>query len=57
VAIEFSCPHCHHVLRTGDDKAGLSAKCPACSEIIWVPLAGQVSPDTGTTDAGGYALS
>ena len=37
MAIEFSCPHCQHLLRTADDKAGLSAKCPACSEVIWVP--------------------
>jgi hypothetical protein len=35
--IEFSCPHCDHRLRTSDDKAGLSAKCPACGEMIWVP--------------------
>lgn len=40
MAIEFSCPKCQHQLRTGDDKAGLSAKCPACGEIIWVPYAG-----------------
>ena len=41
MAIEFSCPHCQHLLRTSDDKAGLSAKCPACSEIIWVPYSTQ----------------
>jgi hypothetical protein len=57
VAIEFSCPHCHHVLRTGDDKAGLSAKCPACNEIIWVPLAGQASAEPPPSEGGGYALS
>lgn len=45
MAIEFSCPHCQHQLRTGDDKAGLSAKCPACGEIIWVPYS------TGATAA------
>jgi hypothetical protein len=38
VPIEFNCPHCQHRLRTPDDKAGLSAKCPACGESIWVPL-------------------
>jgi phage FluMu protein Com len=53
VAIEFSCPHCHHVLRTGDDKAGLSAKCPACSEIIWVPLAGEATAAVTPPDEGG----
>ncbi len=37
MAIEFPCPHCDHLLRTADDKAGLSAKCPACGEAIWVP--------------------
>lgn len=53
MAIEFSCPHCHHVLRTGDDKAGLSAKCPACSEIIWVPLAGAAAAAVTPPDDGG----
>jgi TM2 domain-containing membrane protein YozV len=35
--MEFSCPHCLHVLRTPDAKAGLSARCPACGESLWVP--------------------
>lgn len=42
--IEFSCPHCQHLLRTAEDKAGLSAKCPACGEAIWVPYARDVAP-------------
>lgn len=42
--IEFSCPHCQHLLRTAEDKAGLSAKCPACGEAIWVPYARDVIP-------------
>ena len=37
MAIEFTCPQCDHLLRTAEDKAGLSAKCPACGEAIWVP--------------------
>lgn len=43
--IEFSCPHCDHRLRTADDKAGLSAKCPACGEMIWVPYSQPTAPD------------
>jgi len=57
VAIEFSCPHCHHVLRTADDKAGLSAKCPACNEIIWVPLAGQAAAAAPSSEDDRYLLS
>ncbi len=36
--IEFYCPECDTFLRTPDSKAGASAKCPACSERIWVPF-------------------
>lgn len=39
MAIEFHCPHCDKLLKTGDDKAGVSAKCPGCSEIVTVPAA------------------
>ena len=66
MAIEFSCPKCQHLLRTANDKAGLSAKCPACGEIIWVPLnpteesgaapppdSGDVAADDGYSLAGG----
>lgn len=42
MAIEFSCPQCQHQLRTSEDKAGLSAKCPACGSPIWVPYAHEV---------------
>jgi hypothetical protein len=50
LAIEFSCPHCEHRLRTSDDKAGLSAKCPACGEMIWVPYSqAAASADARTT--------
>ncbi len=40
--LEFPCPNCQHLLRTADDKAGLSATCPACGESIWVPYAHQL---------------
>jgi hypothetical protein len=39
LVIEFNCPHCDKLLRTGDDKAGLAAKCPGCGEPLRVPLA------------------
>lgn len=57
MAIEFTCPHCDHLLRTADDKAGLSAKCPACGEVIWVPLTGQPSPPAASANTGGDALA
>lgn len=37
MSIEFNCDHCGKLLRTSDDKAGLSAKCPECSAPITVP--------------------
>lgn len=48
MSIEFRCPHCNKLLRTGDDKAGLQAKCPDCGETISVP-----QPDLDTAAAGG----
>lgn len=48
MAIEFSCPHCQHLLRTADDKAGLSAKCPACGEVLWVPFTTESASAGGT---------
>lgn len=50
--IEFNCPHCQHRLRTPDDKAGLSAKCPACGEAIWVPFPHETSSPAGGGEAG-----
>ena len=51
MAIEFTCPQCDHLLRTADEKAGLSAKCPACGDAIWVPYPheahGRSVPDSG----------
>lgn len=43
--IEFHCPQCDHFLRTSADKAGLSAKCPACGEAIWVPQQSEAPRD------------
>lgn len=51
MAIEFDCPHCGKSLRTEDDKAGVQAKCPGCSEVIVIPAA---SPD-GTSGKSGPA--
>lgn len=53
MAIEFSCPQCQHQLRTSEDKAGLSAKCPACGSPIWVPYAHEVGgPAPENVDSG-----
>jgi len=35
--IEFHCEHCQKLLRTSEDKAGLSAQCPGCGAPITVP--------------------
>lgn len=40
MTIEFSCPECQKTLRTGDDKAGKTAKCPGCGNAITVPGSG-----------------
>lgn len=37
MTIEFECPHCGTVLKTADERAGLTAKCPSCAEQIHVP--------------------
>src|SRR5262245_44113711 len=37
MTIEFHCPHCDKLLKTADDKAGVSAKCPGCGESVLVP--------------------
>ncbi len=35
--IEFNCPFCSKVLKTADEKAGMSAKCPGCGQVLVVP--------------------
>ena len=37
VTIEFQCDGCFKTLRTGDDKAGLRARCPQCGKQLTVP--------------------
>lgn len=37
--IEFRCGHCGKLLRTGDDTAGMQAKCPACGTLQPIPSA------------------
>jgi hypothetical protein len=37
MAIEFRCPQCGKLLRTGDDTAGRQAQCPSCGVICTVP--------------------
>lgn len=37
MTIEFRCTECQHLLRTSDDKAGLSAACPSCGVQLTVP--------------------
>jgi phage FluMu protein Com len=37
MSIEFRCPQCNRLLRTGDDTAGKQAKCPECGTITVVP--------------------
>jgi hypothetical protein len=41
------------MLRTADDKAGLSAKCPACGEIIYVPFSTEAEAPAADS-AGGH---
>ena len=35
--IEFRCQQCSKLLRTGDDTAGKSAKCPQCGNVMTIP--------------------
>lgn len=35
--IEFNCPHCNTFLKTPDERAGLTAKCPTCEQQIHIP--------------------
>ena len=61
MTIEFSCPECHKVLRTADDKAGLRAKCPGCGATITVPDSGgsdeeRFDFDVGEEEEAGYKI-
>ncbi|QDT66179.1 hypothetical protein [Calycomorphotria hydatis] len=43
MTIEFRCPSCQKLLRTQEDKAGLTTNCPKCSEPVTVPLESESS--------------
>jgi phage FluMu protein Com len=43
--IEFRCPACDKLLRTSEDKAGLTANCPDCGELVTVPTPAQQTRD------------
>jgi len=47
MTIEFHCPDCDKLLRTSDEKAGLTANCPACNCSIIVPPAEGSIPTAG----------
>jgi phage FluMu protein Com len=47
MAIEFHCVACNKLLRTGDDTAGKTAKCPICGTVMAIPATGGAS-DTGS---------
>jgi hypothetical protein len=45
--IEFTCLHCHSVLRLPAEHAGKRARCPVCSALVMVPIdvaSGSASP-------------
>jgi phage FluMu protein Com len=54
MTIEFRCPNCQKLLRTGDEKAGLEAKCPGCGERVLVPPSSDsqapVDPNASNSD-------
>jgi DNA-directed RNA polymerase subunit RPC12/RpoP/ribosomal protein L40E len=50
MTIEFRCPTCGKKLKTGDDKAGKTAKCPQCSHPITIPAADAVDVDEEFAD-------
>lgn len=39
MTIEFQCDGCQKILRTADEKAGLTARCPQCGKEVSVPAA------------------
>jgi predicted Zn finger-like uncharacterized protein len=41
--IEFNCPSCQAKIRTPDNSAGRSARCPKCSTVLTVPGASSAS--------------
>ena len=56
--IEFHCNQCGKLLRTKEDKAGRTAKCPDCGQTITVPGAPSESTDPyAIDDPGDYGAS
>lgn len=56
MSIEFVCPHCEYLLRTAEDKAGMSAECPACGDPLWIPYPEELSSgdDAAVVDEGAW---
>jgi hypothetical protein len=52
VTIEFHCPFCQKLLKTADDKAGVSATCPGCGEPVVVPSTAESAADAGSAVVG-----
>ncbi len=52
MAIEFRCPQCGKLLRTGDDTAGRQAKCPECGAVSTIPSAGGTPGIENLADSG-----
>lgn len=51
MTIEFRCGECSKLLRTTDDKAGASAKCPQCGTTVTVPRPSAPAHDDEVEDA------
>lgn len=47
MSIEFRCSQCGKLLRTGDDTAGMQARCPECGSVMPIPTGGPSSAAAG----------
>lgn len=54
MTIEFNCHVCGKLLRTADNKAGRTAKCPGCGESLTVPATDVEDYDSGEADESDY---
>ncbi len=45
--IEFRCTQCGKLLRTGDDTAGMQARCPECGSVMPIPAGSSAAPGPG----------
>jgi len=43
VAIEFHCEHCEHLIRAPNDTGGKKGRCPACKNVVYIPLPAEES--------------